>query len=640
MNYFFLVILFVIYLLLIKNDNLIVLINYFKRLIIFWLLIFMFNRVFFIICYFNDFKDVIYSDFVSLFIKSITLDLSFIAYLISLLLILRSLFYPFPNKKNQISHYIFYYINAIFIIITFVINAAEISLYSEWNSKLNYKALSHLKHINEVVSTASFSNYIILCLSLIFSYLFVKLYSKKVHFVFPSIVFELKSFIYNFIKLIITLGFLLLFIRGGWQPIPINESNAYFSKKMIVNDISVNSNWNFFNNIFRNMRNFNKNPYEKYSKKELNIFKKNMFSNNKVDTILEILNTNQPNIVYIILESWSADNIVSLGGLDGITPNFNKLEKSGLLFTNFYSNGWTSDQAITSIFSSFPVFPYHAIINQNDKSRKLNCINKSLKNYHSSFFFGGQLTYGNIKAYLISQGFDLVKDEDDYSGLPSGRLGVHDEFMFQEFKNEIKNLPSPFFTTLFTLSSHSPYDFPDKHFLSFNSKHDPYVNSVAYTDKCLGNFFESVKNEKWYPNTLFVIMADHSHNSPIYRKLAEKERFKIPMLFYGNVLKQNYKGKKCGNLGSQLDISTTILNQLGYNSNEYLYGSDLLDGDSFVPYAFPGGFAGITSSSQYAYSERFKKILELKSPNKKGKRQIIKHTEMFFQLSFDEFLNY
>ena len=120
------------------------------------------------------------------------------------------------------------------------------------------------------------------------------------------------------------------------------------------------------------------------------------------------------------------------------------MEKSGLLFTNFYSNGWTSDQAITSIFSSFPVFPYHAIINQNDKSRKLKCINKSLKNYHSFVFFGGQLTYGNIKAYLISQGFDLVKDEDDYSGLPSGRLGVHDEFMFQEFKNEIKNLPSPF----------------------------------------------------------------------------------------------------------------------------------------------------------------------------------------------------
>ena len=80
-----------------------------------------------------------------------------------------------------------------------------------------------------------------------------------------------------------------------------------------------------------------------------------------------------------------------------------------LLFTDFYSNGWTSDQGIASIFSSFPVFPYVAIINEIDKSRKLPCLNKSLKNYHSSFFYGGQLTFGNIKSYLISHGFVSYK---------------------------------------------------------------------------------------------------------------------------------------------------------------------------------------------------------------------------------------
>ena len=73
----------------------------------------MFNRVFLLFVTLMISKDVIYSDFVFLFIKSITLDLSFIAYLISLLLILKSLFYPFSNKKNQICHYIFYYVNAL-----------------------------------------------------------------------------------------------------------------------------------------------------------------------------------------------------------------------------------------------------------------------------------------------------------------------------------------------------------------------------------------------------------------------------------------------------------------------------------------------------------------------------------------------
>ena len=129
------------------------------------------------------------------------------------------------------------------------------------------------------------------------------------------------------------------------------------------------------------------------------------------DSTIYVLNKKHPNIVFILLESWSADNVESLGGLKGITPNFKALEKDGLLFTNFYSNGWTSDQGMSSIFSSFPVFPYAAIINQADKSSKLPCLNKSLaNNYHSSYFFGGQLTYGNIKGYLLSQGFDKVKD--------------------------------------------------------------------------------------------------------------------------------------------------------------------------------------------------------------------------------------
>ena len=99
------------------------------------------------------------------------------------------------------------------------------------------------------------------------------------------------------------------------------------------------------------------------------------------------------------------------------------LEEQGLLFSNFYSNGWTSDQAMTSIFSSFPVFPYVSIINQTDKARKLPCINKSLKKegYHSSYYFGGQLTYGNIKSYLYTQGFDIIKDEKYYNDLPSGK---------------------------------------------------------------------------------------------------------------------------------------------------------------------------------------------------------------------------
>ena len=144
---------------------------------------------------------------------------------------------------------------------------------------------------------------------------------------------------------------------------------------------------------------------------------------------------------------------------------------SWIIFTEFFANGWTSDQGISSIFSSTPIFPYMTVINQSDKSRKLPVINKSLDNYHSSCFFGGQLTYGNIKGYLLSNGFDLVKDHNDYRHLESGRLGVHDEFMFDQFIYELRDLPQPFISTLFTLSSHSPFDFPSDHSLNISDKY-------------------------------------------------------------------------------------------------------------------------------------------------------------------------
>ena len=121
--------------------------------------------------------------------------------------------------------------------------------------------------------------------------------------------------------------------------------------------------------------------------------------------------------------------------------------------------------------------------------------------------------------------------------------------MFSQFKEELSDMNEPFLSALFTISSHSPYDFPGEHKLFFNSKEDKYVNSVAYTDRCLGEFMKSVKLEDWYENTLFIILADHSHNSPKGWKVAQKEKFKIPMLWFGDVLQQEYKGEKHDKMG-------------------------------------------------------------------------------------------
>lgn len=617
-------------------------IKFTSRFIVFWLILFLVNRIVFALFFLEEIGRASIVEILTILPKSIPLDISFISYLlvpIALLLWISSFF-----KKQEFIPKVIYGLVAFFILLTGVIAGGEVALYSEWQTKLNFTALSHFVNPSEVFKTASsvhvFTNVIFVFISLVF----IRIYKKKVQVELPIIKAKnsLKKFALSIIVLPFLLGVLLLGIRGGFQPIPVNLSDAYFSNKIILNDIAVNPNWNVLQSISMSTTNFEGNPYEKYSPEEAAVFMESLNANKK-DTTTLILNTEKPNIVFILLESWSADNVESLGGLGGITPNFKALEKEGLLFTDFYSNGWTSDQGMSSIFSSFPVFPYVAIINQSDKSRKLPCLNKSLaeKGYHSSYFFGGQLTYGNIKGYLLSQGFDIVKDEIDYHHLPAGALGAHDEYMFAQFKEELKQLPEPFMSTLFTISSHSPYDFPAEHKLSFNSREDKYVNSVAYTDKCLGDFMESVEQEDWYANTLFVIVADHSHSSPIKRRVAQKERYKIPMLWMGEVLSEQYKGKQHHKMGSHIDISPSILAQLNLNNKAYHFGNDLFNSTTeiVVPYAFHKGYGLIRPEANYAFSESYNKVFESRAVDSIQKAKIKKETELYFQAAFKEYMD-
>jgi phosphoglycerol transferase MdoB-like AlkP superfamily enzyme len=599
------------------------------------------GRVVFVLFFSREVFESSFFEILKIIPKSFSLDISFISYLLVIIVLFMWVFSFFKKGKKLLSKLIFG-ITSMFLIFSALVNGGEVSLYSEWQTKLNYTALSHFSNPKEVFSTASFSHIFTMVLFIFVSVVFIRIYKRKVHLFFPldSSKISWKSSFLKIIFLPFILGVLLFGIRGGFQPIPMNLSNAYFSNNLILNDIAVNPNWNILQSIFKSKTNFNGNPYKKYSDKECEKFISEFYKVEK-DTTISVLNVKHPNIVFILLESWSADNVESLGGLKGITPNFKGLENGGLLFTDFYSNGWTSDQGMSSIFSSFPVFPYVAIINQADKSRRLPALSKSLKNYNSSYFFGGQLTYGNIKAYLLSQGFDLVKDEDNYSHLPSGRLGVHDEFMFSQFKEELSVLKEPFMSTLFTISSHSPYDFPAEHKLFFNSKEDKYVNSVAYTDKCLGDFMESVKTEDWYENTLFVIVADHSHNSPKGWKVAEKERFKIPMLWFGKVLEEEYKGKTHDKMGSHIDITPTILSQLEINNDDYSFGRNLFNPtlEVVVPFAFCRGFGLITEDGYYAFSESYNKVFEIHAENPEKEKEIKRKAELFFQSAFKKYMD-
>jgi len=533
---------------------------FFVKQVLFWLLLFAFARILFFIVNYNLFatENINFWEYLATIPNALKLDLSTSCYFSIITFLLFSV-YQFSQKK------IFQKINTIFqsvlIAIYFLATVSEFGLYPEWKTKLNYKALLHLKHPEEMFFTASLSTIIFLfSIGIASIILFIFTY-KKLFSTFPKLKRP------NILSSIITtplLAFFLFFgIRGGLGPIPISQSASYFSHKDILNKAATNNIFNLAVSISENIG-FRENPCIYYNEE----FAKNridkLFSAN-CDSTEYILTTTKPNIALIILESWSADLIESYGAKPGITPQFAKLEEKGLRFDSIFASGFRSEQAMGSIFGGFPATPFVSLTVQPDKYQNMTGLPEYLENggYSTSFYFGGELSYANIKSFILSSGFDDVYDIFDMpKSTPQGRLGIHDEYMLDIFAESLNNQKQPFFSAIFTVSTHSPYDQPMEDVIEWGGRHKPYLNSAYYTDKCLGDFFEKVKDEPWYKNTLFILVADHSHVSYKESSLYTPDYHRIPLLFYGDVLKKEYQGKSINTIGSQTDIGATLMAQL------------------------------------------------------------------------------
>ncbi len=554
------------------------------RLLLFWLLFFLLMRGGFLSYYYQllSHDEIHFAEVLRTFLYAFQLDLSTACYLLLFPLVLRTVL-AF-TKSIQADHIELWYTSLVINIYT-LITLAEVGLYGEWKTKLSYKALTYLANPTEVynsVTTAQFFTLISLWLLISFgAYFSVKqwAFGRKA---FPKA--KIQSILTSFV---VVLFVVFTGIRGGWSAIPITTSSAWFSHHEVLNAAAVNPAYNLmmstldaytFNDqrLFR----FMSDDEAKQMVKQIHEIRK--------DSTLSLLKFKKPNIVVLLLESWSADMVESLGGEAGITPEFKKLERDGLLFTDFYASGNRSQQAMGSLYAGIPALPLTTITNHPEKYPALPSLVKVLKNngYYTSFYFGGELMYGNILSFLMSNNFDeILEDKDLDPKLQRGKLGVHDEYMFEWLPAKLSRLKQPFFTTLFTLSSHSPYDFPAEHKLQWPVLEKDFVNSVAYTDKGLGTFFTLAKRESWYDSTLFVLMADHSHNTYRNHELKSFPYHKIPLLLCGPALKDSLRGTQYTKIAGNTDVTATLLRQLGLPDDDFFWSKDLMN-TGYQPFAY------------------------------------------------------
>jgi phosphoglycerol transferase MdoB-like AlkP superfamily enzyme len=582
-----------------------------------------------IIC--NSFAGLSIVDALPSFYQALYLDAATACYGVLFLSMLYTCYQLLQWKP--IFTFIQFTILAIIIIYSFIISGESL-LYTEWKTKLNIQALLHFTNPKEVFSTASWKQIAIFgMVSFVLILLLWKLWK----------LFSIQS--EPFLKKWQTCLFLLpivaicgIGLRGGLQPIPIQISDACYSNNAVYNDIAINPLFSLAAN-YKSYIDFEKsNPYTTMPMKDAQNILKQTFTDSTA-IIPSWLLGNKTNIVMIFLESWSADICAFTGG-DGYAKNMDSLAQNGIAFTNCYAAGYASDQGIPAVLSGHPASAKTSIINESSKSIHLPSITLDAKNagYETGFYFGGQLNYGNIKNYLIQKKVDNIKEQSDIdaSKFTVQRLGICDADMANYFVQQINYATPPFFYNWFTLSSHAPYDMPSK-IISKTSEENPYTNSVIYSDSALGYFMREAKKQKWYANTLFVIVADHSHNSHLHNDMHTAARHKIPLVLFGDVIAPEWKGKKVNQVVSHTDIATTIMQaaKISFIKKDYQYSKNLFIQNHIAPYCFYDGGGIITDSFVLGYGiGNMEKAIYAKGKID-GKDSII--TKSILQCVFEEF---
>ena len=485
---------------------------------------------------------------------------------------------------------------AAMVVISCFIHVVDIGLFGAWGTKVNHKALSYLVYPEEAMHGATgapVAQLLILFLAEASIALLILFWidhqrsfsSEKVWPKWTAPVF--------------LPALLLIGMRGGLQPFPIDRSWSYHSAHPVLNLGALNGTWNVIV-LLAEPPEISANPYVFMSKDEAD--RRFDALHAKRDGVShKILTTPRPNIVLILLESWTADVVGVLGGDSGVTPGFDRLAKEGLLFTNFYSTGFRTEQGLCATISGFPSQPKTTIIRQYGKFDRLPSFVNVLDSagYRSTYYYAGDVAFANTRAYLEAMGFDKVHDENSFPITQRTPWGAYDEELFAFHLEDARNAASPFFHTVMTSTSHEPFDVPLDEGFPGNDQPQQYRNSVHYTDRTLAAFLDASKKQTWYDSTLFIIVADHGHFLPHNRGSFAAERHRIPLLFTGGALRKDLRGKENDTFGCHVDLAATLLGQLDLSRPLFIWSKDLFDPNRphFAFWTFDDGF-GIADATQ------------------------------------------
>ncbi|MDD3044118.1 MAG: LTA synthase family protein, partial [Candidatus Delongbacteria bacterium] len=569
--------------------------------IIFWITLFLSHRIFFLLNNFDNIEDEKYQLILKSFLVALRMDFSVISYIFALLVLL-FLFFNYFNKWNLYFNSVLI-ISMFFIILSSVLNIFDAALTQTWESRINARALSYLAAPGVAIEYSTAVNlipliiYFILC-SGIFAYFYKYLFRNQ-----KDLFKESKK--YGMVVNLLLIPLIVIGLRGGVGNNPIGKSSIYFSNSRILNLTTLNPVWNFIS-IFKD--NDFTNPYTFFNKTDAeNIFK--TFSSTSKDTTEYILNLSRPNIIIILIESMSAENLQYFGNKESVTPYLDSLAINSLVFSDFYATGYRTEQGLVSLLSGFPSQPKSSILRESNKIIYLPNIGNILKNYGycTLFTYRGNLDYSRTDEYLKLGGFDDIYDRERFKkmSIDFNNFEKTDDLLYESLLNILDEKKEPFFSVSLTSVSHTPFNANVEKIFKQDDIVSRYKNTIHCTDKALRKFIDCASKKSWYNNTLFIVSADHAEKYPNKRNFNEPLRHKIPLILFGSVLKNEYTGVSYDQTASQFDFPKTLLKQLKIDdNNDFIFSKNLFNKyyNNFAYYSFDHGFGIIDGINSVTYN--------------------------------------
>lgn len=533
-------------------------------------------------------------DLIFIIFQGIRFDVVILSMLIALPVSMFPLVYIFKTCIKPYSIFLRIYFLLV-MAITLFMECATPSFVMQYDLKPNFLFVEYLKYPKEVFGMLSKAYLLEFSLGILFTISAVIILNcllKKG--------FKQQNQFSIFIGIPCSLLLMIVFFAGARSTLdhrPVNPSTVAFSNDPLMNTMALNSTYTVLYAIYEQLKyeSGDKSPYGTMPEaqvlakvyKAMNLDQSN-FSNQEIPTLhlqkAHIESSRPKNIVIILEESLGAKYVGKLEGAD-ITPNLDKLAEEGIWFEQLYATGTRSVRGIEAVTTGFlPTTKSSVVLLSGSQSGFFTIADLLLrKGYDTSFLYGGEAHFDNMRRFFSGNGFTKIIDEGDYDNpVFYGSWGASDEDLFNEAHKYFTSLTSanreqaqkPFFSLVFTSSNHSPFEFPDGRIELHETPKATVKNAIKYADFALGQFIEKAKTSTYWKDTVFLIVADHSDR--VYgSELVPIEHFRIPGLFIGEGIKPQIITR----LTSQIDLLPSLLSLAGVTAELPTVGINIFRDD-------------------------------------------------------------